>query len=342
MPLATRRILILTTLAIAALHAVELPLAPGRTVEATIVHDGIPRLVLLHAPAVRRPVSLPLVLALHGGSGNAAGVAGFTGFDAIADREGFLVAYPQGTTLAGRPGQYWNDDRAPGTGGGTDADDVGFLRRLIDQLVAQGAVDRDRVFATGISNGGMMCHRLGRELADRVAAIAPVAAHLPLATPLPLSPSRPVAVAMFSGTDDTFMPYAGGEVTLGGIPMVPTLGVVRSADDTIARWIAANGAVRMPLIDRAYGVGRLDGCVVTRYRYDGPGRADVWFHRIDGGGHTWPGRDTAVMRMLGRVCLDIDASEEIWRFFSVRGRAAAGGRARAGCGGWRRGAMRAA
>jgi polyhydroxybutyrate depolymerase len=298
-----------------------LPLSPGQTVSDTVVHDRLDRLVLIHAPANPPGGRLPLVLVLHGGTGTAAGTEGFTAFDAIAEREGFIAAYPQGTSVAGKKGFYWNDDRDGSTSSSTEADDVGFIAEVVDRLAAQGAVDRARVFATGISNGAMMCHRLGREIPGRIAAIAPVAGNLPLTTPMPLAPRRTVAVAMFSGTDDSFMPYGGGEITFFGVPLHPTIGLVLSAPDTVAAWVAADQAAPTPAIDAHYGAHRLDGCDVTRYRYPAaaPG-ADVWFYRIEGGGHTWPGSTASGMAVLGRVCRDIDASEEIWAFFKTHGR----------------------
>nr|MBA2479969.1 hypothetical protein [Planctomycetota bacterium] len=318
-------LLILATFMAAVLADEALPLPPGATASAIIRHDGSDRLALVHAPAGAAAQRLPLVLALHGGSGDAVGTEQFTAFSAIADRERFIVAYPQGTALPDRRGFFWNDDRLTGTAGGTAADDVGFVRELIDRLVAQGAVDPGRVFVTGISNGAMMSFRIARELPDRVAAIAAVAGHLPLATPVAPVPGPPVAVAVISGTEDSFMPFAGGEITAFGIPQRPSLGFVRSAEDTVARWVAADRAGPIPAVERGYGVSRWDGCTVTSFRYAAqPGGADVWFVRIDGGGHTWPGSDSASMRLLGRACRDIDASDEIWRFFAAHGRARPG------------------
>jgi polyhydroxybutyrate depolymerase len=309
--------LLLASLAAA---ADPLPLTGGATVAASLEHDGLQRVLLLHAPA-HVAGRLPLVLALHGGSSSAAATERFTGFDAIADREGFIVAYPQGTAVPGRRGYFWDDDREPGSGGRSGADDVGFIAAAIDRLVDQGAVDPRRVFATGISNGAMMCHRLGREQADRIAAIAPVAGNLPCATPLPLGPARPVAVAMFSGTDDRLMPYSGGEITFFGLPLRRTLGAVRSAEASADAWVAADLASPTPEVDGLYGRDTDDGCTVTRFRHaGGPHGEDVWFYRIDGGGHTWPG-SRSDMRILGPVCRDVDASEEIWAFFAAHGRA---------------------
>src|SRR5688572_28996422 len=138
---------------------------------------------LLHVPrAAEAGRGLPLVLAFHGGGGEAEAFKGYAGLDAVADREGFLVAYPNGSGLLPRRLLTWNAGECCGFAMNQRLDDVGFAVAVIDDVTRRAAVDTRRVYATGHSNGAMMAYRLGAERADRIAAIAPVAGAYNLAT----------------------------------------------------------------------------------------------------------------------------------------------------------------
>ena len=155
------------------------------------------RQVLLHAPpGANKP--RPLVIALHGAGETGSDFANDTGFSRLADREGFLVAYPS----AGGPNSFWNlTGQAPG------ASDVEALERSLDQLEAAGCVDPARVFVTGVSNGGGMTARLACDLSERLAGVASVAGgyrSLPAC-----KPERPLPVLEIHGTADQVVPYGG-------------------------------------------------------------------------------------------------------------------------------------
>jgi polyhydroxybutyrate depolymerase len=186
---------------LAALHAD--PLTPGnhtRTVEVA----GRKRTYQVHVPRsydAKKPA--PVVLIFHGAGTNGPIMSLFCGLDAKADAAGFLAVYPNGTgpndtTL------YWNagDLRRFRS----QADDVAFVAALLDDLARAANVDTRRVYATGMSTGGMMAYRLAAELSDRIAAIAPVGGTLALAK---CSPKRPVPVLHFHGTADRFVPFDG-------------------------------------------------------------------------------------------------------------------------------------
>ena len=282
--------------------------APVDRVE-TLVHKGLQRRFHLHVPAAARG-PMPLVVVLHGGGGSADPVAQIkraSRFDDKADAEGFAVLYPQ--ALEGN----WNDGRGLSRyrSQAQNIDDVGFIAAAIDRAAGLASIDRDRVYATGASNGGMMTYRLACEDAARYAAAAAVIANLPVK--LPCRPARGIPVAIINGTEDPLMPWAGGSVRFGRQQM----GDVISAEATAARFASINGCaptpVAQPMPDRA----PRDGTRAVRLSF-ARCAAEVVLYRIDGGGHTWPGpgRQTAISGIVGRTSRDIDATAEIWEFFA--------------------------
>ncbi|GIF95926.1 alpha/beta hydrolase family esterase [Catellatospora citrea] len=164
-----------------------------------IGHGGVKRDYALHAPPGFQPgQSLPLVLVLHGQPGNSAGAAGQSGMSAIADKAGFLVAYPQGQ------GGTWT----PGTAGDPTSGDVGFVAALVDHLVSTWHADRKRVYVAGFSAGAAFSYRLARELPGRFAAIAPVSGRMDTVAAWtgPLGTANPVSVVTFQGGQDMLSP----------------------------------------------------------------------------------------------------------------------------------------
>jgi polyhydroxybutyrate depolymerase len=293
--------------------------AAGDLERRTLHHGGLERVFHLHAPEGATPTARPLVIVLHGGHGKATGMPKLTrgGFERLADREGFLVCYPE--AVEGN----WNDGR------GVEEyraqleriDDVGFLATLIDALVAEGRVDPRRVFVTGISNGAMMSNRLGLELPAKIAAIAPVAGSIPVAiaptaTASPAAPSvTAVAVLMINGDADPLVPYEGGEVHF----YRRKLGKVVSAPAAARIWAARNGCAPAPEASMLDDRDPADGTRVRRERW--AGAAEVVLLTVEGGGHTWPGGLQYLPELvIGRTTRDIDGCAEIWRFFEAHGR----------------------
>jgi polyhydroxybutyrate depolymerase len=271
----------------------------GRAAWGRVEHGGVERVFRVLAPRSPGPrATLPaLVVVLHGGLGLPRGIALMTGFDAAAAREGFVAAYPAGL------GRTWNAGACCGQAARDGVDDVGFVSELIGRLVDNLACDPARVFATGISNGGMLAYRLAAQRPDLVAAIAPVAAAmLP-----PAEPREPVSVLAIHGTRDLNAPYDGGvgPKSLSGVSYPP----VRSV---IERWVEACGCGPTPSVERA-------GVVTSETWTGGRTGADVRLITIDGGGHSWPGG-----RQLAAVwdppSPALDATSEIWRFFAAHPR----------------------
>ena len=180
-----------------------------------------------------------------------------------------------------------------------------FLRALLDDLATVANIDAKRVFATGMSNGGIISYRLASELSDRIAAIAPVGGPMGTET---CSPKRPVSVIHFHGTADEHAPFKGGKGKgLSGTNFY-------SVDHSIKTWIKANGCPEEPVVTKLPDKAD-DGMTVTKKTY-GPGKdgAEVVLIEIDGGGHTWPGQDPRV-KFLGKSTKDISANDLMWEFF---------------------------
>ncbi|MFP5356346.1 MAG: alpha/beta hydrolase family esterase, partial [Gemmatimonadota bacterium] len=142
----------------------------------TLSHDGRTRRYVVRVPAriARSNALVPMVIVLHGGGGNASNAESMTGFTRKAEREGFIVVYPEGTARGRVPLLTWNAGHCCGHAMEQRVDDVGFINALIDKLQSTHRIDPDRIYVTGMSNGGMMSHRLGIELSQRIAAIGPV------------------------------------------------------------------------------------------------------------------------------------------------------------------------
>lgn len=266
---------------------------------------GMKRLFLLHPPTSQNK-KLPLIIALHGGGGQGKGIVKLTGLNDLADRNGFFVVYPDGVD------RNWNDGRL--TIRRKDVDDVKFISDLIAYLVGKYSIDPQRVYVTGISNGGMMSYRLACELSDKVAAIAVVAASMPAIMPRNCNPSRAVPVIMFSGTDDPLMPFNGGEIgKVGGQGLG---GKVNSVKETVDFWVKRNRTKLRPEITTLPDVDPKDGTTVSKKIYGaGQQKSEVVLYTINGGGHTWPGGTQYLPeKLIGKVTKDINGSELIQVF----------------------------
>jgi polyhydroxybutyrate depolymerase len=282
----------------------------AQTVSASLASGAFNRTYLAYVPAkTDTSAALPLVIALHGGGGSGAGMRSLTGLDAAADANGFVVAYPDGYATS------WADGRATTDAEVAGVDDVAFASALIDDIAARTPVDRSRVYVTGISNGGMMSLRLACQLSEKIAAAAPVAANMPVNLSTACAPSRPVPTMFIHGDLDPLMPRNGGVIPLGAG------GSVSSTAASVAFWNDRNGCASAPtetsVIDPV-----ADNTSITLTRYAGcTGGGENRFYDVVGGGHTWPsGVQYQPVVIIGRTSGDIDANQEIWRFFrnSVR------------------------
>ncbi len=257
----------------------------------------------------------PLVIVLHGGGGKAKKFDGMTGaaasFNALADREDLLVAYPQGYK------KQWNDGREVATieAQALELDDVGFISAIIDRLVETHAVDPRRIYATGPSNGGHMSNRLACDLADKIAAVGMVIANMPVKMVKKCKPAKPVSVLILNGTEDPLVPFNGGAVAVA--KRSPPRGEDISTAATFAFWLGQAGAPAGQDYEKELlpDTEPDDKTRVTKQEYKGKA-AEVALYTVEGGGHTWPGgRQYLFEFMVGRTSRDINATEIIWDFF---------------------------
>jgi polyhydroxybutyrate depolymerase len=243
-----------------------------------------------------------------------------SGLNAKADEAGFIVVYPFGTGRLDNQLLTFNGGGCCGYAMEHAIDDVGFTRALLDDLATVANVDADRVFATGLSNGGIMAHYVATHLADRIAAIAPVGGPLMVDA---IQPKRPVAVMHFHGTGDEFAPFKGG-YGKGSYGRSKGVTDFRSVKHTIEAWVKVNGCNAEPKVE-ALPDQADDGMKVTRKAWSG-GRdgSEVVLIEIENGGHTWPGQKP-IVAMLGPSTMDISANDLMWEFFQKHPRRLASG-----------------
>ncbi len=294
---------LLATLAIL-LVADESHLSPGDS-SRTLKVDGSERSYLVHVhPQYVKDTPTPVVLAFHGGGANARNMVAFSGLNQKADQSGFIVVYPDGSGRLERMLTF-NAGNCCGQAAARNVDDVAFVRHILDDLEGIANVDRNRVFATGMSNGAMMAYRLASEMSDRIAAIAPVSG--PMGTK-DCRPGRAVSVMHFHGEADEFAPFSGGK------GRGPSGTEFYSVDHSISAWVNANGCNKSPRVIQLPDREK-DGTTVKQVRYEsGKEGAEVVLVIIKGGGHTWPGNEPR-MQSLGASTRDISANDMMWEFF---------------------------
>ncbi|HEX4887688.1 MAG TPA: alpha/beta fold hydrolase [Luteibaculaceae bacterium] len=284
----------------------------------SILHQGYQRKFMVHLPDNYQPgVALPLVISLHGGSGNMVNAQGFSRLNPVADKNGFIVAWPQGIGSA-PPGFSWADGRNT-SADQMGIDDVGFIHALIDTLKVRFQLDTQRIYACGFSNGGFMVQRLACETPERFAAMASLGSSMDTVRFQTCLPSKPVPMAFFNGTSDPAMPYEGGVMQNPQVlPVVPV-------DSVVQRWVKHNSCQQAEPVVMIPDSLAADESTAEFYRYTQCDcAADVWFYKLINGGHTWPGVYVASQAaVLGNTNLDIDGSTELWRFFSPFKRCAA-------------------
>jgi polyhydroxybutyrate depolymerase len=254
--------------------------------------DGGTRDYLVHVPpSYEQGKSMPVVLAFHGLGGTGEQVASRIGMNTKSDSAGFVVVYPNGVSLS------WNGGACCGDAVSNDVDDVGFARAVVADVSKQLCVDPKRVYATGLSNGAFLVHRLACEAADVFAAVAPVAGVLAI-PPDSCKPSRPVPIEEFHGTADTLVLYDGGGPN--NLPSVPA---------TFEGW-----ATRDACTDASTTVSYSKGDASCATYSTCAAGVKVTLCTITGGGHCWPGETSCP---YGATTSDISANDAMWEFFSA-------------------------
>jgi polyhydroxybutyrate depolymerase len=289
-------------------------LAPG-DYEFQVEHAGQKRYYLVHVPPGGTGGDpRPVVLAFHGGGGDAKGMRRSYGIDRVADRGGFLAVFPEGSGRLDRKLLTWNAGTCCGYAKDRGVDDVGYVAALLTDLAHRTPVDPTRIYATGHSNGAMMSYRLAAEMSERIAAIAPVAGGMVIASP---HPRRPVPILHIQSVDDPRALYEGG---LGPpFPLTRTRVLHPSTPETIRWWVQHNGCPSQPRIGEVLrgAPGSADTSHTAQRVLYGPCRegSEVTLLRLTGAGHGWPGAAPLLPeRIIGPATSIIDASEELWKF----------------------------
>ena len=278
--------------------------SPAVDLVAGLTVNGRERSYRLHVPPGLMPsASSALVVALHGGGGNGTNLQAKIGLDAIADREGFLVAYPDGS---GRLDDYlltWNAGNCCGYALDERVDDTAFVRAMVADIARTYTVDPRRIYATGMSNGGMMSYRLACEAADLFAAVAPVAGAQNLDA---CEPSAPVSVLAIHGTADQHVLFEGGApaITVDSHPRID-----HSVHYAMTYWAARDGCALESTREQ-------EGAVVHVVYPGCEAGLAVELIAVEGGEHAWPG----AMKFSAQgdePSQAVKASEAIWDFFAA-------------------------
>lgn len=265
-----------------------------------LTHDKLDREYYLYTPPGDSKAKRPLVVVLHGGGGSPQNVANTTGFSELAAQKGFMIAYPLGM---GRV-PTWNAGKCCGYAERRNIDDVGFIARMINDIKTRRNVDETRVYATGMSNGGMMSYRLACELSTVFAAVAPVAGAM---NTFDCKPNGRPSLFIIHALDDKHVLYGGGapeEGVRAAISRKPESDA--SVQDAMQFWVKADYCRDYPQVHDMGDVARVTYfCAEDR---------NVTLNTLDRGGHSWPGGKRG--SIIGDKPIEsFDATQEIWQFF---------------------------
>ena len=280
---------------------------PSEQKTINITFDGVARNFIVYLPSgYNNSGKMPLIFAIHGGSGTPEGMINIANFKTIADRDKVVLVYPEGVQ------KNWNDGR-PTAPNQLGINDVGFFNQMCDYMINNYSVDAKKIYATGISNGGFMSTRLGCELSNRIAAIAVNAATIEATTIAPnCKPNRPVPALYIHGTTDPLVPFLGGQITAGGTAG----GTILSHFQAIDKWVTINGCNPTPTVTDLPDIAN-DGTTIKQRVYSGgTNGSEVVSYVITNGGHTWPqGYQYLNEAIIGKTSQDMNACEVIWTFF---------------------------
>jgi polyhydroxybutyrate depolymerase len=288
---------IIFTLLILPIFALFTSISAQNTVTGSFTFDGLVRDYRLYVPpSYNASTPFPVIINNHGFGSDNAQQEFYGNFSAIADTANFLILLPNGTFNPTNQ-RYFNNFQAPGVG----VDDVGFINALLDTIITKYNVDQNRVYSTGMSNGGFMSYDLACKLGHRIAAIASVTGSMVESHLADCQPSHPMPVMEIHGTVDATVPYTGGTA----VNFVPIT-------DLVDFWVNFNNCTTPATITAVPNINTADMCTAEKQVFsNGDFGANVEHFRIIGGTHSWPG----AVFPIGVTNYDINASVEIWRFF---------------------------
>lgn len=308
----------------------------------TVDVDGVTRNFILHLPTGYSPQQrYPVMILLHAQNQDPDDMERLTHFNQLADKDAIIAIYPAAAQRGewnigvhqeeqpvymprrgyGRRGGGYPGGGYPGSGRGGEnpnasrsrsepADDVAFLNQMLDQLELKYSIDKNRIYAAGLGDGGFMALRVGCNLADRVAGIAAVGAALPKT--MICLPAHPASAIFIDGTDDPIVPYDGGTYKPGHFHVL-------SAEDSARSWAKFDHCAEKP--KQAKIPPPEKGAKETRtYTYSGcQADAQVALYSVKNGGNTWPGGEQYMTeKEIGKTSNAINANEVIWGFLSTK------------------------
>lgn len=261
-------------------------------------HDGLTRSYRLHVPPGLKELA-PLVVALHGYGGGNADMMNNYGWTQLADAEGFVVAFPNGTRDQWNQ-RFWDVDYDfhPGL----VVDDDGFLSSLAVHLQDTLGLDPERTFVTGFSNGAEMCFQLACRKSGTFRGFGPVIGMMLYPLWDDCNPEFQRSIITMNGTNDNVTFFNGDPNNTGG------WGAYHAILDMVDYW---GEKLETPDLDRVFieDINTNDGSTVRLDKYSSSDHdRRLWYYQIDGGGHDWPGQ-------WGNM--DIDATREVWEFFDA-------------------------
>ena len=285
----------------------------GSIQEKILFHQGLEREYLIYTPTAVRSYA-PLVVVMHGYTGNMRDIASYVGMNQLADENGFLVAYPQGTEDSDG-NNFFNvgyDFHSS-----SNVDDVGFVRAMVEEIDNQYELNKDAVFATGMSNGGDMSFLLACEASDLFRAVAPVAGSMMTNMLNQCEPEIALPVLEIHGEEDRVTRLGGDRENEDG------WGAYWDLETTMAFWARKNGLSGRTEVLSEYPNG--DGKLVRSITWHADDHSrEVRFLVVKGGGHDWPGgrfNKWSPTYWLGRMAFGLgdnqafNSSELIWSFF---------------------------
>lgn len=293
------------------MHTSSIP--PDEHHVCTVVVGERTRRYLVHVPSQACPTSgWTVVLIFHGGGSNPAQMVDFTGLSDAAEEFRFLAIYPAGTGIIDTALTF-NAGNCCGRALKEKVDEIAFVTALLHDVAHRWPIDQRRIYATGMSNGAMMSYLVADKLSERIAAIAPVGGPMGAAT---CAPTYPVPVLHFHGSADEYAPLAGG---VGRRSISKTN--FYSVEHTLAQWRQANHCKNDAIIETITHLPD-DGLTTTRFTWrpaSNESGAKVVFYRIDGLGHTWPGR-VSRFQALGKTTTSLHATRIMCEFFAQHAR----------------------
>ncbi len=287
----------------------------------TIVVDNTERRYAIYIPPNSDNSSHPLIMELHGGGIYIEDMTGDSGYKSpyklwmdIAKKENLIIVFPEGLNgTYGKP--TWNDCRANSTVS-SKADDVKFIKELIRTVSSNYEIDKNRIYVSGTSNGGLMALRLAIELSGEITAVASIASSMPDKSKCG-KPVKPISILFMNGTDDNHLPYTGGTISN---PPKPSFGSVSSVEASINMWISVNKTDTIPTVYTFPDIDKNDGGNVIKYSYsNGENGTEVVLYKINGGGHSAPSIEeqysSLFEKYFNKQNHDIEMTTEVWKFF---------------------------